>query len=100
MNRENDSFDSSLEIAPKYFYTLERTQALVLPINTLVTLYVTSADVLHSFTVPSFGVKVDAVPGRINTLTFNVVLPGNFYGQCREICGANHSFMPIHILVK
>lgn len=95
-----ESFDRSLEVAPKVFYTLERTQALSLPLNKSILLYVTRRDVLHSFTVPSFGVKVDAVPGRLNTLRFNTPFPGTYYGQCREICGANHSFIPVEVLVS
>ena len=62
-------------------------------LNTL--LLVTSADVLHCFTVPSLGVKVDAVPGRLNYLTLSPVNRGLFYGQCRELCGRNHRYMPI-----
>jgi len=58
---------------------------------------VTAADVIHAWTVPALGVKVDAVPGRLNQLRFTINQPGVFYGQCSEICGANHSFMPISI---
>jgi len=58
---------------------------------------VTSNDVLHSFAVPSFGIKIDACPGRINTVMFCIKRPGIYYGQCSEICGVNHSFMPIVI---
>ena len=60
-------------------------------------LLVTSADVLHSWTVPSLAVKADAVPGRVNKLTLKPLRPGIFFGQCREICGRNHSFIPISI---
>lgn len=58
-------------------------------------LLVTSADVLHCFTVPALGVKVDAVPGRLNYLTLSPVSRGLFYGQCSELCGRNHRYMPI-----
>jgi len=58
---------------------------------------VTSHDVLHSFAVPSFGIKLDACPGRINIVMFYIKRVGVFYGQCSEICGVNHSFMPIVI---
>lgn len=58
---------------------------------------VTAADVIHSWTVPSLGVKADAIPGRLNQLGFIINRPGIFYGQCSEICGANHSFIPIVI---
>ena len=60
-------------------------------------LLVTGADVLHSFAVPSLGLKIDAVPGRLNQTGVFIKRPGVFYGQCSEICGANHSFMPIVI---
>jgi len=56
---------------------------------------VTRADVIHSWTIPAIGIKVDAIPGRLNQLGFIPIRPGVFYGQCSEICGANHSFIPI-----
>jgi len=68
-----------------------------IPINTQIRTLVTAADVLHSWTVPALGVKADAVPGRLNQVNFLVYRPGLFFGQCSEICGANHSFMPICI---
>lgn len=74
---------------------LEVDNRLVVPIQTQVRVLVTGADVLHSFAVPSLSVKIDAVPGRLNHTSFFVKRPGIFYGQCSEICGANHSFMPI-----
>lgn len=74
---------------------LEVDNRLVVPIQTQVRVLVTGADVIHSFAVPSLGVKIDAVPGRLNQTSFFVKRPGIFYGQCSEICGANHSFMPI-----
>nr|YP_008993144.1 cytochrome c oxidase subunit II [Vestalis melania]AFM83564.1 cytochrome c oxidase subunit II [Vestalis melania] len=76
---------------------LEVDNRAVLPMQTQVRILVTAADVLHSWTVPSLGVKVDATPGRINQTSFFMNSPGLFYGQCSEICGANHSFMPISI---
>ena len=60
---------------------------------------VTSEDVIHAWTVPAFGVKADAVPGRLNRVTFTTQRPGVFFGQCSEICGANHRFMPIVVEV-
>lgn len=66
-----------------------------MPARVGVRLLVTAADVLHSWTLPSLGVKADAVPGRLNQLTLYVDRPGLYYGQCREICGRNHRFMPI-----
>ena len=68
---------------------------IVVPIGVEVRFLITSADVIHAWTVPALGVKVDAVPGRLNQLGFTVNRPGVFYGQCSEICGSNHSFMPI-----
>nr|YP_009175501.1 cytochrome c oxidase subunit II [Phyllomimus detersus]ALG66353.1 cytochrome c oxidase subunit II [Phyllomimus detersus] len=67
----------------------------ILPMNTQIRMLVTAADVLHSWTIPALGVKVDATPGRLNQINFFLNRPGLFYGQCSEICGANHSFMPI-----
>nr|YP_009654851.1 cytochrome c oxidase subunit II [Plautia fimbriata]YP_010714143.1 cytochrome c oxidase subunit II [Plautia stali]QCI09419.1 cytochrome c oxidase subunit II [Plautia fimbriata]WDD39706.1 cytochrome c oxidase subunit 2 [Plautia stali] len=69
----------------------------VLPMNTQTRVVITAADVLHSWAVPSLGIKIDAVPGRLNQGTININRPGLMYGQCSEICGANHSFMPIVI---
>nr|YP_009471350.1 cytochrome c oxidase subunit II [Sibylla pretiosa]AVE15495.1 cytochrome c oxidase subunit II [Sibylla pretiosa] len=74
---------------------LEVDNRTTLPINTLTRVLITSEDVLHSWTIPSIGVKADATPGRLNQATFWFNRPGVFYGQCSEICGANHSFMPI-----
>nr|QIN90386.1 cytochrome c oxidase subunit II [Edwardsianthus gilbertensis] len=79
------------------FRLLEVDNRLVVPINTHVRVLVTAADVLHSFAVPALAVKMDAVPGRLNQTGFFIKRPGVFYGQCSEICGANHSFMPIVI---
>lgn len=79
------------------FRLLEVDNRIVLPFLTQIRLLVTAADVLHSWTIPSLGVKADAIPGRLNQLNFLVNRPGIFYGQCSEICGANHSFMPIRL---
>ena len=76
---------------------LEVDNRLIVPIQTQVRVLVTAADVLHSFAVPSLAIKIDAVPGRLNQTNFFIKRPGVFYGQCSEICGANHSFMPIVI---
>ena len=76
---------------------LEVDNRVIVPIQTQVRVLVTAADVLHSFAVPSLSVKIDAVPGRLNQTSFFIKRPGVFYGQCSEICGANHSFMPIVI---
>lgn len=76
---------------------LEVDNRLLLPIREEVSILVTAADVLHSFAVPSLGIKMDGVPGRLNQLLVKIVRPGVYYGQCSEICGVNHSFMPIVI---
>nr|UJG45568.1 cytochrome c oxidase subunit II [Caenis horaria] len=76
---------------------LEVDNHTVLPVNAQTRILVTAADVLHSWAVPSLGVKVDATPGRLNQTSFIMNRVGLFYGQCSEICGANHSFMPIVI---
>nr|YP_010598410.1 cytochrome c oxidase subunit II [Deroplatys truncata]UIX55354.1 cytochrome c oxidase subunit II [Deroplatys truncata] len=77
--------------------SLEVDNRTSLPMNTLTRILITSDDVIHSWTIPSIGVKADATPGRLNQATFWFYRPGVFYGQCSEICGANHSFMPIVI---
>nr|YP_010556050.1 cytochrome c oxidase subunit II [Comatella nigra]UYR96062.1 cytochrome c oxidase subunit 2 [Comatella nigra] len=76
---------------------LEVDNRVVVPIHNSIRVLVSSSDVLHSWAVPSLGVKIDAVPGRLNQVTFLSPRSGVFYGQCSEICGANHSFMPIVI---
>jgi len=78
---------------------LETDNNLVLPLNTQIRVITTAADVIHAWTIPALGVKADAVPGRLNQLIFSVKRPGLFYGQCSEICGANHRFIPIKIEV-
>lgn len=94
----NHSFDSyiihELDSAPLY-YTLDVDNRLVLPTIANILFLITSADVLHSWTVPTLGIKVDALPGRLNYLTSKTMFSGVYYGQCSEICGSNHSFMPI-----
>nr|WNL54032.1 cytochrome c oxidase subunit II [Microcerotermes subtilis]WNL54045.1 cytochrome c oxidase subunit II [Microcerotermes subtilis]WNL54266.1 cytochrome c oxidase subunit II [Microcerotermes subtilis]WNL54279.1 cytochrome c oxidase subunit II [Microcerotermes subtilis] len=79
------------------FRLLDTDNRIVLPMNSPIRMIVTAADVLHSWTVPSLGVKTDATPGRLNQVSFTINRPGLLYGQCSEICGANHSFMPIVI---
>ena len=76
---------------------LEVDTPLVLPINVNTKLVITSKDVIHSFAVPALGVKMDAVPGRLNQVTVHIFKPGTYYGQCSELCGVNHAFMPIVI---
>nr|YP_009379219.1 cytochrome c oxidase subunit II [Labiotermes labralis]AIY62038.1 cytochrome c oxidase subunit 2 [Labiotermes labralis]ARQ29919.1 cytochrome c oxidase subunit 2 [Labiotermes labralis]ATE51046.1 cytochrome oxidase subunit II [Labiotermes labralis]URH16530.1 cytochrome c oxidase subunit II [Labiotermes labralis] len=79
------------------FRLLDTDNRIVLPMNSPIRMIVTAADVLHSWTIPGLGVKTDATPGRLNQVSFSINRPGLLYGQCSEICGANHSFMPIVI---
>jgi len=90
---EFDSYISSIS----YYRLLDTSVKIALPYCINVRIITTSIDVIHSWTVPSLGVKSDAVPGRINQMSFLINQPGLFYGQCSEICGANHSFIPINI---
>ncbi len=73
--------------------------AMVVPVDTTVRVIVTAADVLHAFALPAFGLKMDAVPGRLNETWFKADKTGTFYGQCSELCGIRHAFMPIRIEV-
>nr|BDQ43617.1 cytochrome c oxidase subunit 2 [Pithemera bicincta]BDQ43942.1 cytochrome c oxidase subunit 2 [Pithemera bicincta] len=96
MNVELDSYmmqPTDLQLGE--FRLLEVDNRIVVPMQLEIRMLITAADVLHSWTIPSLGVKVDAVPGRLNQIGFTTSHPGVFYGQCSEICGANHSFMPI-----
>ena len=77
------------------FRLLEVDNRVVLPVKTHIRLLITAADVLHSWAVPSFGIKVDACPGRLSQASIFIKRRGTFYGQCSEICGVNHGFMPI-----
>nr|ALF63191.1 cytochrome c oxidase subunit II [Dicrossus filamentosus] len=93
------SFDSYMiptqELAPGQFRLLEADHRMIVPTESPVRVLVSAEDVLHSWAVPSLGVKMDAVPGRLNQTAFLASRAGVYYGQCSEICGANHSFMPI-----
>jgi len=77
------------------FRLLEVDNRVILPIKTHIRLLITAADVLHCWAIPSFGIKVDACPGRLNQASLFIKREGTFYGQCSEICGVNHGFMPI-----
>nr|AQP30470.1 cytochrome c oxidase subunit 2 [Nasutitermes sp. AUS97] len=95
---EFDSYMVQQEDQPiNTFRLLDTDNRVVLPMNSPIRMIVTAADVLHSWTVPGLGVKTDATPGRLNQVSFSINRPGLLYGQCSEICGANHSFMPIVI---
>lgn len=101
---ENINFDSYLvaedELSPDGLRLLEVDNPLMLPGNAYIRFLVTSVDVLHSWAVPSLGIKVDAVPGRLNQIFTFIKRSGDFYGQCSEICGVNHGFMPIRLVVN
>jgi len=96
---ESLNFDSYLvnvdDLTTGAFRLLEVDNRVILPINTHIRLLITSADVLHSWAVPSFGIKVDACPGRLSQASLFLKREGVYYGQCSEICGVNHGFMPI-----
>nr|YP_002364565.1 cytochrome c oxidase subunit II [Trogon viridis]ABY82558.1 cytochrome c oxidase subunit II [Trogon viridis] len=93
------SFDSYMiptsDLPPGHFRLLEVDHRVVIPMESPIRIIVTADDVLHSWAVPTLGVKTDAIPGRLNQTSFITARPGIFYGQCSEICGANHSYMPI-----
>lgn len=93
---EFDSYITPIgEIEMSGFRLLEVDNRTVLPINTQIRVLIRAADVIHSWAVPALGVKADAIPGRLNQVRFIINRPGLFYGQCSEICGANHRFIPI-----
>lgn len=98
INVEIDSYIlPTSDLAPGDYRLLEVDNRIVIPIQLEIRILITAADVIHSWTVPALGVKVDAVPGRLNQIGFTTTQPGVFYGQCSEICGANHSFIPIAV---
>jgi cytochrome c oxidase subunit 2 len=72
---------------------------VVLPVNKIVRVQVTAEGIIHAFALPSFGLKIDAVPGRLNETWFKATKTGMFYGQCSELCGINHAYMPIAIRI-
>nr|QKN98975.1 cytochrome c oxidase subunit II [Mileewa ponta] len=84
----NENLKSSLRL-------LDVDNRMALPFNFMTRIIVSSTDVIHSWTIPSLGIKMDALPGRMNQSKILLTRPGIFYGQCSEICGSNHSFMPI-----
>nr|YP_010956903.1 cytochrome c oxidase subunit II [Paralichthys albigutta]WMY90048.1 cytochrome c oxidase subunit II [Paralichthys albigutta] len=96
---EDLGFDSYMiptqDLTPGQFRLLEADHRMVTPVESPIRVLISAEDVLHSWAIPALGVKVDAVPGRLNQTTFIISRPGVFFGQCSEICGANHSFMPI-----
>lgn len=100
---DNINFDSYMindkDLKPGQYRLLEVDQRVIVPAGKTVRLIVTSEDVLHSFAVPALGIKKDAVPGRINETWMRVEKEGVYYGQCSELCGVKHGFMPIAIEV-
>nr|AND96540.1 cytochrome c oxidase subunit 2 [Caccobius nigritulus] len=94
-------FDSYMiptnEMKLNNFRLLDVDNRTILPYNSQIRMLVTAADVIHSWTIPALSVKIDATPGRLNQISFLMNRAGLFFGQCSEICGANHSFMPIVI---
>ncbi|MCK0209123.1 cytochrome c oxidase subunit II [Starkeya koreensis] len=97
------SFDSLMvaeaDLKPGQPRLLAVDNEVVVPVNKIVRVQVTAADVIHSFAMPSFGVKIDALPGRLNESWFQATKEGVYYGQCSELCGKDHAFMPIAIRV-
>nr|YP_009045444.1 cytochrome c oxidase subunit II [Bhagadatta austenia]AHA03795.1 cytochrome c oxidase subunit II [Bhagadatta austenia] len=97
-NVEFDSYmNQSTNNTSNSFRLLDVDNRIVLPTNNQIRILITATDVIHSWTVPALSVKADANPGRLNQTSFFINRPGIFFGQCSEICGANHSFMPIMI---
>nr|AND96089.1 cytochrome c oxidase subunit 2 [Onthophagus falculatus] len=98
---KNMEFDSYMipinELKFEGFRLLDVDNRTILPYNSQIRMLVTAADVIHSWTIPALSVKIDATPGRLNQISFLMNRTGLFFGQCSEICGANHSFMPIVI---
>ena len=96
---ESLNFDSYMiatsDLTPGSFRLLEVDNRVLLPVNTHIRILVTAADVIHSWAIPSFGIKVDACPGRLSQASLFIKREGVYYGQCSEICGVNHGFMPI-----
>lgn len=100
-DQDNIKFDSYMiadkDLKPGDLRLLTVDNRVVVPVNKVVRVQVTGADVIHSWAVPSLGVKKDAVPGRLNETWFKVTKPGIYYGQCSELCGQLHGFMPIMV---
>ncbi|MFO1130112.1 MAG: cytochrome c oxidase subunit II [Rickettsiales bacterium] len=103
INHNNITFDSYIlqeqELTTKDYRLLSVDNKLIIPENTTVRLIGTSNDVIHSFGIPSAGIKMDCIPGRLNETWIHIKEKGIYYGQCYELCGANHAFMPIAIEV-
>jgi cytochrome c oxidase subunit 2 len=97
---DNGKFEfDSLLVQDKKPRLLGVDNEMVVPVNKIVRIQTTGADVIHSFAVPAFGIKIDAIPGRLNETWFTATKLGMFYGQCSELCGKDHAFMPIAVRV-
>jgi heme/copper-type cytochrome/quinol oxidase subunit 2 len=98
---KNKTFDSYMipqdKLIKGTFRLLEVDNRVILPTHVKGIGLITASDVLHSWTVPSLGIKMDAIPGRLNLVNLDIQRKGIFYGQCSELCGTNHGFMPIVI---
>nr|UFX34265.1 cytochrome c oxidase subunit II [Kozhantshikovia vernalis] len=96
---KNIEFDSYMlqDNNSNLFRLLDTDNRVVIPFNSQIRILITATDVIHSWSIPSLGIKIDANPGRINQTNFFINHPGIYFGQCSEICGTNHSFMPITI---
>nr|YP_004123095.1 cytochrome c oxidase subunit II [Hypsibius dujardini]CBY83888.1 cytochrome C oxidase subunit 2 [Hypsibius dujardini] len=97
---KNIEFDSFMESENYKFRLLDTDTHTVIPSKTPTQIFISSTDVLHAWTIPSLGVKADSTPGRLNIVNMFSLKPGKYYGQCSEICGTNHSFMPIVLDVR
>jgi len=97
----NFTFDAYMigesDLQPGQLRLLETDNRIVVPVNTNIKIQTTGSDVIHSWAVPQLGIKIDAIPGRLNEMWINVERPGTYYGQCSELCGVNHGFMPIAV---
>jgi cytochrome c oxidase subunit II len=97
---DNGKFEfDSLMVADKKPRLLGVDNEMVVPVNKVVRIQTTGADVIHAFAVPAFGIKIDSIPGRLNETWFKSTKTGMFYGQCSELCGKDHAFMPIAVRV-
>ena len=100
-NNGNFTFDANLvqdkDLKAGQLRLLTTDNPLVVPVDTMIEVQTTATDVIHAWSVPSFGVKTDSVPGKLNDTWFKVEKPGVYYGQCSELCGNGHGFMPIMI---
>jgi cytochrome c oxidase subunit 2 len=97
---DNGKFEfDSLMVADKQPRLLGVDNEMVVPVNKVIRVQTTGADVIHAFAVPAFGIKIDSIPGRLNETWFKATKTGTYYGQCSELCGKDHAFMPIAVRV-